>query len=99
MIIIAGTLRIRSEAREQAFEIFDKMKQSSLAETGCITYNFYTDPKDDTLLFVFEQWADETALTAHGWSPHMAEFRRQRTTFIAGDVNIKRYDVEEVRDA
>ncbi len=47
MIIIAGTLRIRSEAREQAFEIFDKMKQSSLAEAGCITYNFYTDPKDD----------------------------------------------------
>lgn len=99
MIVIAGTLRIHSEMRERAFEIFRKLKQSSLDEVGCFNYHFYLDPDDDTLLFIFEQWENEKALQAHGWSSHMAEFRRQRATFIAGDVNIKRYDVKQVRDA
>ena len=99
MIIIAGTLRIRADMREQALEIFQQMMQSSQAEAGCISYHFYTDLQDPTLMFVFEQWADETALQAHGWSPHMVEFRKARATFIAGDVNIQRYDVQQVKDA
>ena len=99
MIIIAGTIRIHADKREQALECFAKMMQSSQVEAGCISYHFYSDPQDPTLMFVFEQWADETALQAHGWSPHMVEFRKARATFIAGDVNIQRYDVQEVKDA
>jgi quinol monooxygenase YgiN len=99
MIIIAGTLRVKPESVEQALAVFRTMAEHSRAEKGCLAYRFFSDPQDPALFFIFEQWLDESALQAHGWSPHMAEFRRQRAPLVAGEVDIKRYDVTEVREA
>lgn|SRR5690606_37726900 len=99
MIIIAGTLRVKPELQQQAVETFLTMAQHSAAQNGCLSYYFYTDPHDPTRFFVFEQWTDEETLRAHGWSPQMVEFRRQRAPLIAGEVDIKRYDVADVREA
>lgn len=99
MIIIAGTLKVKAEMQAQALALFQTMAESTRTVTGCMGYNVYLDPRDDGRLFIFEQWEDDAALQAHGWSPQMAEFRRQRAPLIAGEVDIRRYEVTDVREA
>ncbi len=99
MIIVAGTLHVQPDQREQALALFQTMAEQSRAEAGCLAYDFFADLQDTSRFFVFERWADEAALRAHGWSPHMAEFRRQRAAVLTDAVDIRRYAVAEQRDA
>jgi quinol monooxygenase YgiN len=99
MIIIAGTAQVRPEKREAAVAAALKMAQATQAENGCLAYNFYADLEAATTFFVFEVWENEAALTQHFETPHMAEFRQQLPDLLAGEMDIKRYDVEAVSPA
>lgn len=51
-----------------------KMAAASNAEEGVIQYGFYADLENQGTFRVFEEYADQEALTSHFTSPHMAEF-------------------------
>lgn len=93
MIIVAGTVQIKPEMRDVAIQIALKMAQATQAETGCIVYKFYADLKEATTFFVFEAWESEEALAQHFQTEHMAEFRQHLPNLLAGEMDMKRYDV------
>lgn len=42
-------------------------------EPGNLMYTVHQDPKEPTKFFIYEQYADQTALEAHRDSPHYQE--------------------------
>lgn len=94
MLIVAGQIRIQPGSLQMALPIIHTMEQATHAEAGCLAYRFYTDPQDETILFVYEEWADEAALKAHGESAHMAAFRAEWPRFLAEPPKLTRYQAE-----
>ena len=96
MIVIAGSVRVRPEKRDDAVRAAVAMAEETRAEAGCVSYRFYSDLVDPALFFVFEEWQDEAALARHFASEHMKEFRRVLPEIVAGPAAIKRYAVGSV---
>lgn len=99
MIIIAGRVPIKPGTQAEALKVAQVMADASQAEDGCLQYRFYIDPTDPDSLFIFERWETEAALQAHFQTPHMAEFRQHIPRFVAGEMEIFRYDVSAVERA
>lgn len=49
----------------------------TLAEPGCLTYEFYRDHDDPSLFLCFEHWTTREALDKHGTAPHVEAFLRE----------------------
>jgi quinol monooxygenase YgiN len=93
MIVIAGTVRIRPEKREEAVQAAVAMAEASRAEAGCVSYGFWADLVDPATFLVFEEWESEEALARHFQTEHMRVFRERLPTLVAGGLAIKRYAV------
>jgi quinol monooxygenase YgiN len=93
MIVIAGTIPIRAEAREQAVAALSKMSEMSEAEDGCGRYRFAFDVRDPNVIILVEEWANDAALAAHFASAHMAEFQKAMPGLVGGAPAITRYEV------
>lgn len=98
MIIVAGSVQIKSGMREKATQAALEMARATQTEAGCITYKFYGDLEDPHTFFIFEAWQSEADLAKHFETPHMATFRQQLPEFVAGPMSIKKYEVGKVED-
>ena len=64
-IVISGEIDLPSDRREAALVGARTLIEAALAEPGCRHYAWSADPFDAGRVHVFEEWADETSLTAH----------------------------------
>jgi len=55
----------------------------SRKEPGCLMYQVHRHEEDPARFFIYEQYADETALEAHRNSKHFQEYARKQLTPIA----------------
>jgi len=93
MIIIAGTITINPDRRQEAIQAALQMAEATQAERGCLAYQFYADLQEPNTFFIFEEWETEEALAAHFQSEHMKAFQAQLPQFVAGQPQIKQYQV------
>ena len=93
MLIVAGILKINPSKRPVLEAAFDKVREATLKEQGCLSYQIYVDRADPGTFLLFEKWESEAALNAHFATPHMAEFGKALggADIVSADVN--RYDV------
>ena len=96
MIIVAGNVAIKPERRAAAVQAALRMAEATQGEPGCIAYQFSADLKDPNTIFVFEAWETEEALARHFQTDHMKAFQQELPQFVAGEMDIKRYNVESV---
>jgi quinol monooxygenase YgiN len=94
MIVIAGTIPIKSEHREEAKQLALWMAEETRKEAGCLAYSFYADLADPNTFFIFEEWESDEALGQHFKTAHMQKFQQQAPKLLAGKVNAKKYTVE-----
>jgi quinol monooxygenase YgiN len=94
MLVIAGTIPIKPDHREEAKQLAQWMAGETHKEAGCLAYQFYTDLADPNTLFIFEEWESEEALQKHFQTEHMKQFQQQAPKFVAGPINAKKYTVE-----
>lgn len=97
MIVVAGTVRVRADRRDQAVEAVRRMSEASRVEPGNRAYRFAWDVEDPDLAHVFEEWESADALDAHFAMPHMAEFAALLGEVVVGDAEFTRYEVEGSR--
>ena len=93
MIVVAGSMPIKPEMREEAIQAALAMAAATQQEAGCITYRFYSDLAAPNTFFVFEEWASEAHLAAHFQTPHMAEFNKKLPALMADSGEVKKYVV------
>lgn len=94
MIIVHGTIPIRTEVRDQALELMRWMEGESRAEDGCITYEFFVGLTDPDTLLLFQEWETAEALADHFNTRHMEHFLKALPEVLDGEVSTRRYAVE-----
>jgi quinol monooxygenase YgiN len=99
MIIVHGTIPIRTEVRDQALELMRWMEGESRAEDGCITYEFFVGLTDPDTLLLFQEWETAEALADHFNTNHMERFLKALPEVLDGEVSTRRYAVELDTDA
>ena len=97
MIIIAGSVSVKPDRRDEWMGVAMAMSRASQAEDGCVTYRFYADLEDPNLMLLFEVWESEEALEAHFKTDHMAEYRSRIPDLVAGPSKLTRYEVSSAR--
>ena len=93
MIVIAGSVTIRPDRREEAVRAALAMARATQAEAGCVAYRFAADLVDPNTFLIFEEWESEDALARHFESAHMRVFREQIPALVGGPPSIQRYTV------
>lgn len=94
MIVIAGTVKVREDRREQAVAAALRLAEATRREPGCIDYRFSSDLADPTVFLIFEEWESEEALAKHFRTEHLQAFRAEMPGLVAEAPAIRRYVVE-----
>jgi quinol monooxygenase YgiN len=93
MLVLAVTLPIKPERREEAVEIALWMTAETLKEPGVVAYKFFSPLDDPNTFFVYEEWASPEALDSHNKSEHMKVFGGRIGEVLGGAVTVNRYEV------
>jgi quinol monooxygenase YgiN len=95
MIIVHGTIPIKSERRDQALDLARWMEYESRREDGCISYEFFVGLSDPNTLMLFQEWETPEALAEHFNTDHMERFLEALPQVLDGRVSTRRYAVEQ----
>jgi quinol monooxygenase YgiN len=95
MILVAGTVRIKSVTRAEAIKLAVWMQHETRAEPGCLEYRFAEDLENPDTIHVFERWENLSALQAHFQTSHMARFNAQLPSYLAETPVITRYAISD----
>ncbi len=95
MLVIAGTIPVKAEHREEAKKLARMMEEATRKEPGCFAYTFYADRDDPNTFFIFEEWESDEALAKHFQTEHMKQFQQVAPKILAGKVVAKKYTVTE----
>ncbi|WP_273837691.1 putative quinol monooxygenase [Halococcus sp. PRR34] len=98
MIVLQATIPIAMDHREEMIEAAIKLAEQSRAEAGTIDYRVTTDIEEPSVFRVFEQYEDEAAMEAHLESEHYQRFQEKVGEWIAGEVELIRYDVDSTSE-
>jgi quinol monooxygenase YgiN len=93
MIVIAGTIPVKPECREEAYKLASVLEEATRQEPGCLTYTFYANRNDPNTFFIFEEWDSDEALAKHFQTEHMKQFLQQAPKILAGPPAAKKYTV------
>ena len=96
MLIIAGTITVDPDHRDEMLEAVRPMVEATLEEPGCRDYVFSPDPNDPAVVRLYELWDDEDALAGHFASAHMAAWRERSAALPVTGRDISKYTISEV---
>ena len=68
-VLIAGTVDVASDARDQALRDARPLIDEALGEPGCLAYAWTCDPFEPGRIHVFEEWESEQTLGEHLRAP------------------------------
>ena len=71
-ILIAGTIDIPDDMREQALAEAAALMDDTRSQAGCEHYVWAADPTSPTRVYVFENWDSTEALATHLAGPYYA---------------------------
>ena len=76
MVTIIFRTKMQAGKEEKALEALRAMAETVQAqEPATLSYLFHRSQQDPSEIVLFEIYADEAALQAHGQTPHMGELR------------------------
>jgi quinol monooxygenase YgiN len=75
IVIIAGTVDVDPERRDEALVAGKPHMQATRAQSGCLDYVWSADLLVPGRIYVYERWADQKSLAAHLAGPHYLAMR------------------------
>jgi len=64
-IVVAGTVELPAETRDQALAEGASLMEETRLQAGCLHYVWAADPTSKTRIYVYEQWASTEEFAAH----------------------------------
>jgi len=94
MIIgVTAKLQVLVGKNKEFEAIFKQLVAAVLTnEKGCLLYAFHQSRDDAQTYIVLEQYADESALKAHGKTEHYQHFGKKMTGYLAAEPQIELMD-------
>ena len=81
-------LDIQPGKRDEAVEIIQEALAAVESEPGTLIYVLNADPNDENVLYFYEAYTDNDALTAHGAADWFAAFGPKLRPVLAGRPNM-----------
>jgi quinol monooxygenase YgiN len=97
MIVVSGRIPFLAEARERLYLACVEMAAKTALEPGCLTYVFSEVLGAENTLRLFEEWADEEALTRHFEVESFASFSATLSGCLSAQPQFTRYDIADAR--
>ena len=92
-IVISGEILIDPDDFDAAIALVEPLVAATHQEAGCVTYDFWVDPRDRGRIRVFEEWASAEANAAHSASEHLAAFMGALVAIRVRSAELVRYEV------
>jgi len=81
---------------ERVLDLATSMLAPSRSEPGCHRYDLHRDPDDPRVLFLYEQYDDETAFDAHCASEHFRTIVEAQVFPLLHERRLERYHLAPV---
>ncbi len=94
MIVIAGKVAVKPEARDIALAEMKTVVEATQSDAGRVMYDFYEDLLQPNTFFIYELWETEEKLEAHLQQAHTKHFLAVLMPLVVSPPNISRYEVE-----
>lgn len=93
--MLAISARIELAAKDVAAYIAaaQKIIEPTHAEPGCLLYSIAIDVTHSNVIWITEQWQDESDLWGHLGLPHIVEFLAFCETVEITDMNVIKFEV------
>ena len=93
MIIIAGTIELDPERRDEALTTAEPFITGALTQAGCEAYTWTADLNSPGRVEVFERWTGQADLAAHFKGPHYLAMLKAHGAFGLKSSNVSKYRV------
>lgn len=94
MILIAGTVDVNPERRDDALEAARPHMAATRAQAGCIDYTWCADPLVPGRIYVYERWDNEDALAKHFEGQHYLDMRNTIGAHEIRGVDVLKYRID-----
>ncbi|MGB1220278.1 MAG: putative quinol monooxygenase [Alcanivoracaceae bacterium] len=94
MIIVKGSIPVRTEDRPQALALVQELARESRHERGCLVYDVLVQADAPEVIVLWQQWSCVEALEEHFASSHVDAFLDAIPDFIEGEVTSARFEVQ-----
>lgn len=94
MIIIAGTIELEPDSREQALQAAQPHIDGALTQQGCEAYTWSADLNCPGRVEVFERWSREADLAAHFKGPHYMAMLETLGRYGLKSAEVSKYRVD-----
>jgi quinol monooxygenase YgiN len=95
MIIVKGSIPVKSERRQEAVALIQALAEASRAEMGCLAYEVYIQADCPETIVIWQQWDSLDALEDHFASDHVDCFLDAIPDLIEGEVTSAQFDVQQ----
>ena len=92
MIIVLGSVTVRTQQREAALALAQAHVLRSRAEPGCLAHAVHADSENPDRLVFVEQWADRAALDEHFRLPASRSFVRELAALAVSPPTLQLFD-------
>ena len=96
MILIAGTVDVDPERRDDALRAGRAHVEATRRQPGCLDYVWSADALRPGRIYVFERWADQASLAAHFAGPHYLAMRDTVAAHGIRGVDVSKYRPDRV---
>lgn len=96
MILVTAKITAKSGKKDKIISKARNLIQSTRLETGCISYNLYSDTEDGDTLLMLEQWENNDVLNSHMKTKHFKTFNTAIEDILVKEVDITVYSVDKM---
>ncbi|WP_134765189.1 putative quinol monooxygenase [Nocardioides sp. 1609] len=97
MVVVTGRIQLKIGEIGALRTAAKTMMVDTLAESGCLEYQFSFDMNEPAVLRLFEHWESDEALEFHFSSTHFATFAEVLVQSADGPADFVRYQVDSAR--
>lgn len=90
--MITARIFVKPEYTADFIESAKALIDSSNMEPGCISYQLFQDPYDQTQFIMVEEWTDQAAIDNHFTMPYFIEFNSRSEPWLLKPSEVKIVD-------
>lgn len=91
MIMVQSTFHLLADGKSKVIELMKHMVKQSLAEPGCLNYEYFQGITDDNQIILLQEWEDAESLQDHYQTEHMDNFLAELGQYLESPVVTRSY--------
>ncbi len=95
MIIVTAKIKAKNGEKDKIIEKAQDLIESTRLESGCIGYDLFASTENDNVLMMLEKWENQSVLDLHMQTDHFKEFGKAIEEFLAENLKIYIYSVQQ----